>query len=379
MPDGTLLAERIAPLETLARIKPLLEEAGVTRLADITGMDRIGIPVYASIRPDSKCLAVDSGKGTTKEQAKCSAAMEAIERWAHDEYVLKSVRSPMVESHGTYKFPMVQGAVFNPDSMHRWVNAAMWRDDGYREVPYYHVMNYEKKLSLYEMCWQSGTNGLAAGNTREEAILHGLYEIVERDAVTIWMQEGGNRIDEQTVTDPVSLDLLNMCFGAGVEACIYNVTSDIDIPAFICIMVDAKADIGIYKGYRCNFDCDLALQGAICEAAQARAVFLSGARDDRRWSQHVFEAQPISNKQRLDELATETKIPMPHIDYTDMALSDADKISLIDERLTNHGCGPVLVVDIMARAEAYVVKVMSEGLEGYWNRYLQLGERASRG
>lgn len=368
--------KRKAPEETLRDVQPLLDEAGVTRLADITGMDRIGIPVFSSVRPDSKCLAVDSGKGITKEQARCSAAMEAIERWAHDEYLLKREVGPAAP-HSVYKFPIVQGAVFNWHLEHKWVEAEYW-SGGKAMVPYYHVMNYEKKLPLYEMCWQSGTNGLAIGNNREEAILHGVYEIIERDAVTIWMSDRGNRIDEQTVIDPVSRDLLNMCFEAGVEACIYDVTSDISVPAFICIMVDAKADIGIYKGYRCNLDCDLALQGAICEAAQARAVFLSGARDDRRWAQHIYESQPKSNRQWLYELDTETKVPMPGKNWTGLDLSDTDKVSLIEERLTVCGCGKVIVVDIMEREHAHVVKVMSEGLEGYWNPYLQLGKRASR-
>jgi ribosomal protein S12 methylthiotransferase accessory factor len=368
--------KRKAPEETLRDVQPLLDEAGVTRLADITGMDRIGIPVFSSIRPDSKCLAVDSGKGTTKEQAKCSAAMEAIERWAHDEYLTK-----WQEPHGTiaYKFPMVQGAVLSKDfNHHKWYQAFYYTSQEGVYVPYYHVYNYEKKLPLQEMCWQSGTNGLAIGNTREEAILHGVYEIIERDAVTIWMSDRGNRIDEQTVIDPVSRDLLNMCFEAGVEACIYDVTSDISVSAFICIMVDAKADIGIYKGYRCNLDRDLALQGAICEAAQARAVFLSGARDDRRWTQHMYESQPKSNRQWLYELDTETKVPMSHKNWTGLDLSNADKISLIEERLIGCGCGKVIVADIMERKHAHVVKVMSEGLEGYWNPYLQLGRRANR-
>mgnify|MGYP003694522001 CR=1 FL=1 len=63
-------------------------------MADITPMDRIGIPTYVSIRPDSKSLSVDSGKGTTKEQAKCSASMEALERWALDEVPIASFPAP---------------------------------------------------------------------------------------------------------------------------------------------------------------------------------------------------------------------------------------------------------------------------------------------
>jgi ribosomal protein S12 methylthiotransferase accessory factor len=373
-----MLAEDIEkkPEDTLRDVKPYLDEAGVTRLADITGMDRIGIPVYASIRPDSKSLAVDSGKGVTKEQAKCSAAMEAIERWAQDEYLTK-----WQEPHGVvaWRFPMVNGAVLSKDfDHHKWYQAFYYTSQEGVYVPYYHVYNYEKKLPLQEMCWQSGTNGLAIGNNRTEAILHGLYEIIERDAVTIWMSRGmrgqsTNRVDNEKVIDQVSRHLLSMCSDVGVEVCIYNATSDIGIPTFICIMVDTKADIGVYKGYGCNLSCDLALQRAICEAAQARAVFLSGARDDRRWDKHAEDAE---NKRRLQELSTEEKQPMPHRDWSGDNMTSEEKISYLEDKLTEKGCGKIIVADIMNREHAHVVKVMSEGLEGYWNIYLQLGNRA---
>jgi len=65
------------PAETLARIVPLLGAFGVTRLADITRLDRIGIPTYQAIRPSSRSLSVSQGKGLTPEAAKVSAAMES--------------------------------------------------------------------------------------------------------------------------------------------------------------------------------------------------------------------------------------------------------------------------------------------------------------
>ena len=48
---------------------------------------------------------------------------------------------------------------------HKWLEAEYWHTKDKVMVPYYCVKNYEKRLPLYEMCWQSGTNGLAAGNT----------------------------------------------------------------------------------------------------------------------------------------------------------------------------------------------------------------------
>ena len=69
----------VAPAETLRRIRPLLRRAGITRLADVTGLDWIGIPVYQAIRPNSRNLSVAQGKGLTRTQAKVSALMESLE------------------------------------------------------------------------------------------------------------------------------------------------------------------------------------------------------------------------------------------------------------------------------------------------------------
>ena len=72
----------ISPEETLQKVESLLPVAGITRVADITSLDRIGIPVYSSIRPMAKdgAISVYNGKGATPVEAKVSAMMEGIER-----------------------------------------------------------------------------------------------------------------------------------------------------------------------------------------------------------------------------------------------------------------------------------------------------------
>ena len=52
---------------------------GISRIADITGLDQVGIPVCIAIRPVSKTLALSSGKGITLDSSFISAGMEAIE------------------------------------------------------------------------------------------------------------------------------------------------------------------------------------------------------------------------------------------------------------------------------------------------------------
>src|SRR3990167_6222617 len=69
------------PEETLSIIKPYIKLAGISRLADLTGLDDLGIPVYACFRPSSKSLATSQGKGCSHLLAQCSAYMEGIEHF----------------------------------------------------------------------------------------------------------------------------------------------------------------------------------------------------------------------------------------------------------------------------------------------------------
>ena len=58
-----------------------MPEVGITRLANVTGLDRIGIPVVQAVRPNSRSLSVSQGKGVDMDSAKASAMMEAFELW----------------------------------------------------------------------------------------------------------------------------------------------------------------------------------------------------------------------------------------------------------------------------------------------------------
>src|SRR6201999_785112 len=67
------------PEETLRLLLPHLERHGITRLANVTGLDRIGIPVYQAIRPNSRGLSLSQGKGVDEVSAQVSALMESLE------------------------------------------------------------------------------------------------------------------------------------------------------------------------------------------------------------------------------------------------------------------------------------------------------------
>src|SRR5215831_13681514 len=78
--DGTL---RAATLDrTWRRFSPLQRRAGITRIADLTGLDTLGIPVFAAIRPMGLSLSTQQGKGVTPLAARVSAVMESLETWS---------------------------------------------------------------------------------------------------------------------------------------------------------------------------------------------------------------------------------------------------------------------------------------------------------
>ena len=77
--DGTRRV--VSPDETWRRIAPLLPVLGISRVAGITGLDRIGIPVFTAVRPNGRSLSVFQGKGATPAAARVSAVMEAFETW----------------------------------------------------------------------------------------------------------------------------------------------------------------------------------------------------------------------------------------------------------------------------------------------------------
>jgi ribosomal protein S12 methylthiotransferase accessory factor len=378
MPVAAPTAQKKAPADTLRDVAPYLKEAGVTRLANITGMDRIGIPVYASIRPDSQVLAVDSGKGFDPIQAKCSAAMESLERWAWDEADLEQVVDRFRVAECVADFPLAKGAHFNFDLQHSWTPAVTRTTWQRVLVPYYCVKYYPKLIPMYQMCWHTSTNGLAAGNTAEEAILSGLFEVIERDAVSIAMciPERLKRLDLDSIEHDDCREMLDMCENAGITVHLNEATSDIGVPAFMCIMVDRQVpDIGLYKGYGCHLSSHIAVRRSICEAAQSRAVFIAGARDDMTVSKRRAFRQVALNR-NWNECLLNEKIH----EYKEMATdaTDSEAIQIVENQLTSVGCGRVLVVEMLNRPHLAVVKVLVSGLSGYWNQHLETGRRALR-
>jgi ribosomal protein S12 methylthiotransferase accessory factor len=274
------------PEETWERVLPKLTRFGITRVADVTGLDTIGIPVAMAVRPLAKTLSVSQGKGQSLLLAKVSAAMEAIELW-HAEYVsLPTLRrnvpgEQLNLSYGVRDLAEVAGSLVTDVTPLDWVRGTGLVTQRTVPVPRSVVSLVgpdEKTWMPAGFVWSS--NGLASGNSVEEAALHALYEIVERDAVAaLPPQEFGVAIDAREIAECDGAALVEMIRQSGASLAVYHVPSRIGVPCYSVRLWSADFPITSI-GFGAHLDSGVALSRAITEAAQSRLTVIAGSRDD---------------------------------------------------------------------------------------------------
>lgn len=283
----------LAPEDTVAKLRTHWKRLGITRLADQTGLDRLGIPCFAAFRPNSRSLANNQGKGLTAAFARASAIMEATEfAVAEDPYgpFFRSSLAALEASGMTAISPdrfLPADTPFHREQAVDWMTATNVFDESPVAVP----------RDLVTILGQEGeipgisrtTNGLASGNTRAEALFHGLCEIIERDAFTFWSfldwQSRLRRVlDPRDLADPVVSDLVDRVEQAGMTMRLFDQTHDLGVPTIMAAIGDLRASRDSYcdlaAGYGTHPVPARAAIRAITEAAQSRITSIAGARDD---------------------------------------------------------------------------------------------------
>jgi thioglycine synthase len=334
--NGTV-SPRTEPVEnTLAKVIPLCERIGVTRISNITYMDKLYIPNYTVVLPGTEdSIWVYSGKGTTMAHAQVSALMESIERYSSlgstcSKHIIQGTYSQLKKSYGNILHP---DEVIEPVELtYSYKNSIVDFLEGYDLTTNKEVLvpiqlalsRYSPNYPAVSVFQYSHTNGLASGNVLEEAICHALCEVIERDAASIAdlcsssipytiiektvnsLTEDRNYpsiqvINEKFVDDPgifpeVDISeitsefrpirfLFNRFVDSGIPVLIKEITQkDIGIPTFVASSAQwISNNYGLFaKGYGAHPDARIALLRAITEMSQTRAGNIQGARDDLR-------------------------------------------------------------------------------------------------
>ncbi len=240
------------------------------------------------------------GKGSTAEQGEASALMEAIERYSGifqgDEIRVKrrftnfasgEVIPPndvLLFSDAQYRqhravpeseHSQMVPVPFDPSAEIEWSPVWSLRDERFKYLPT--SLSYFFYKGPAEM--SADSNGCAAGNTLEEAIVQGFLELVERDAYAIWWYNRLQRpeVDLSQFDDSYIRDLRTQLAETGRRMWVLDVTSDLGVPSFVAIshwMQNGRENIEFGSG--AHFDSRIALLRALTELNQFLSIGLMG-------------------------------------------------------------------------------------------------------
>lgn len=374
-------AHRAAALaRTLERARAAAPAAGITRVGFLTGLDHLGVPVAMAIRPGARSAAISLGKGLSDAHAEASAMMESLECW-HAERM--DERVPLIDvaparldcpALDLDRLPPLSDRRFDPDASIPWVQGLELLSGASVLVPYECVhAAYTHPLPRGSGAFFASTNGLASGNTRLEALIHALTELIERDATTLWMHQDdaereARRVDPGSVDDPACRGLIDRFRSAGFDLGIWETTSDVGAPAFFTwIMEGADTSDGAARsaiGQGCHLAPEIALSRALTEAAQHRLTVISGARDDLGEAEY---AEPDVETQRLRRALLRDGAAPRRFSAAPRFVSDdlAEDAAHILARLRAVGIAQAAAVDL-TRPElgVAVIRAVVPGLEG---------------
>lgn len=370
----------VAPSATLARVHALLAPLGITRVANVTGLDVIGIPVVVVCRPNSRSLAVSQGKGLDLFAAKASGLMESVELH-HAERIVHPVKlAAFDELRFTHRMidverlPRLSSSRFDSRFSTLWIEGYDLLQSAHLWLPYEMVhMNYTLPLPPGSGSFVMSSNGLASGNHLLEALGHGICEVVERDADSLWAAapdaiRAQTRLDLSTVDDPDCCGVLQRYRDAGVAVAVWEITSDVGVPAFRCTILDAEPDrqrqLYANSGMGCHPSRSVALNRALTEAAQARLTTISSSRDDVTRHDYEISRNP-DMLARVRALLVEQSGTRDFRDAPDFAGDTFDDdLRWLLERLTGAGITSVVGVDLTQPGfDLPVVRVVIPGLE----------------
>ncbi len=381
---GSALRTRDAD-DTFGRIQPYLADFGITRVGNVTGLDRVGIPCHVAHKPMGTSLSNGSGKGLTTEASRISAVMEAIEQsyWEASPEVAVSSTARRLEADGLSvvdcdSIPRMRHGLWNVDLELDWspMFDLVTGEEVWVPTEVIHVLLPSRRGAP---TFIMGSNGLASGNTLEEAILSALNELIERDANALHTLRGPDTPADTVdvghlcaiVGDPMAT-LVETIERADLQLDLVDHTSDLGVPTYNAFVHDlALTRSGAFGGLGTNLDPVVALCRAITEAVQSRTLIIAGARDDGFGSGR--QAAMLASQHWLTPPAGALRHEIPADRSTGSILGD---VTLLVERLVSAGMPRVLVHRYTRPDDLFqVVRVVVPGLEGYRFERYQPGPR----
>ena len=403
-PEETLkrYQQHISPLTGVIReLKPLSQKSnGLIHTYTATHH-------FASMSDDLDTLCRNvgggsAGKGRTDVQAKASAFCEAVERYSGifqgDEIRYKSSYQEMIDraihpntcmnfSQEQYEnrqewnsncssFFQKVPEPFDEERIIDWTPVWSLTHEDFKYLPSaYCYYGYPK--SFMPDCWAE-SNGCAAGNSLEEAILQGFMELVERDSISLWWYNRIRRpsVDLDSFDDPYFKFLRDYYRTLHRDIWVLDITSDFNIPAFVAISRRVGQEIeDIIFGFGAHFDAKLAILRALTETNQSlNAVLSVNADGSTRYASSADQialnwwgTATLGGQHYL--IPDEYSVPKVCADYP-KAWSDnlLEDVTACKEIAKKHGMEMLVLDQTRPDIGLKVVKVIIPGMRHFWKR-----------
>lgn len=372
---------RACPVEeTLEHARRIGQQVGITRVTDTTPLDRVGIPVFASIRPTAApgSLCVSAGKGLIAAEARIGAYMEAIEL-AYAEYGRSALRPTRATARAlldgatrrlaVLDFCPVIGANIDLDAPLDCVEATDVHTGERTLVPAEVIFMPLPRGLGGSRYFSSDGNGLCSGNTVEEATLHGLAELIERDACSFYNIHDSSRLVRPDTLPAFYQEHADRLASRGFALHARLIPSQFEVPVFV-VMLTEEGVSAVHLGVGCHPVAELALTRALCEAAQSRLTLIHGGRDDLSgYYQRLAALSPDDKRRYFNKVAggfARTADTASYSDAPDLSARCSgikDTLELLRGRLAQHGHRVLRVVYTPEELPLQVVRVLAPGLE----------------
>lgn len=374
------------PDSTLQFVERMKEVIGMMSFWNATSVDRIGIPVFTCdrLRPDGS-ITSHTGKGVSPIQAQVSITMEAIERYCSE--FMKEYRKMLIP--GSYNLLRTQCNVLDPETLILSSNSNYHRDSEIYWVRGYDLLREEMILvpacAVYHpyhedktFLFATHTNGIAAGNTMEEAVIHGLAEVIERDAWSI-AQYTLNYTDALFIEDRLEnqfiIDIFKKLEAAEIEIFAKDITSDIGVPVVAAFSRDlVHRRMLPIDGFGAHLDPRVAMIRALLEVTTTRALFL------QKYGIEGMQGSPLYLSSREEDnhdprfyAYRQKGFSELEVGYSQDILQD---IRSIMKRLSSRGLTRVIAVNLTRKDVGIpTVRMIVPGMETYCFDKTRPGER----
>lgn len=382
--------------ETLEKAQAVAPQLGITRVTDTTWLDRVGIPVYASIRPTAQrgSLCVNAGKGLRPDEARAGAYMEAIEFAAAEFSPEKWHISHLTPAEITGQ----DGAFFDFVELCPILGRKVGANDTLpcveaRDLATGKPVSVPAELVFSPFYWPndqrlfgSSTNGLSSGNSMLEATVHGIAELLERDVHAFHLiRDTSLPVQIDSLTGHPA-ELVRLVERAGLSIALRTTPNVFGLPYFQAYLLEQEdtAPVAISFGAGLHVNRDIAAVRAVSEAAQSRLSHIHGGRDDIIDRHDYFDRAARDAETRAtaelrrrvcDSTGTLAMSQVPDHSHDIDSLSAA--LDLLLTRARAAGVRQVLTVDLtpVADVDLHVVRVIAPRLESFQPTLQRVGRR----